>query len=159
MLDEGGEIGLHLINTDGRTNLIFPMEEMNLLQSYLETPINGVTSCGSTIGLNLQYIEGYGVPNAELKAFLMPLHLSLDIHYVRKFGEEEGYQKLREDLLNELDLKEFATILVHSEWFVNSVGGHGLINLPLTLLRINMMNRIYDRFLSDFENKGKFRII
>lgn len=46
ILDEGWEIGLHLINTDGRPNLIHPMEELNLLQSHLEAPIYGVTYCG-----------------------------------------------------------------------------------------------------------------
>ena len=168
LLDEGWEIGLHLINTDCRPSLIFPMEEMTLLQSHLETTINGVTYCGSTIGwkgedtwntmdgLNLQYMEGYGNPKADLKTFVMPLHLSLDIHYVRKFGEEEGYNNLREDLLHELNVNDCATVLVHPEWFVRSVGGHGLIKIPLTLLRIKMMNKIYDRFLRDFKNKVKF---
>ena len=107
--------------------------------------------------LNLQYIEGHGILNVELKTFMMPAHLSLDIYYVRKFGEKEGYHKFKEDLTQELDLHKYATVLVHHpEWFVRSVGGHGLIYIPLTIMRIKMMNKIYSKFIREFINKAKF---
>jgi hypothetical protein len=86
----------------------------------------------------------------------MPTHLSFDIHYVRKFGEEEGYRRFKEDLMKELERNKVATVLVHPEWFVRSVGGKGLTKIPLTLLRIKMMNRVYEKFLSEFEGKLRF---
>ena len=107
LVKEGWKIGLHLIHTDGRANFMTPKEELDLLFSHLEAPIYGVTPCGSTIGwkgektwnvmeyLNLQYLEGYGVPETELTTFVMPAHLSLDLYYVRKFGEKEGYNKFK----------------------------------------------------------------
>jgi len=39
---------------------------------------------------------------------------------------------------------------------VRSVGGHGLMKIPLTLLRKKMMNEIYDRFLCEFKDKVEF---
>ncbi|MGY0287414.1 MAG: hypothetical protein ACUX7D_01410 [Candidatus Methanodesulfokora washburnensis] len=166
--DDGWEIGLHLINTVGSPDLPSPEEELKVLRR-LNAPIYGVTPCGKTIGfrgevtwrvmdsLGLDYMEGYGKPDFPVRTFVMPTHLSFDIHYVRKFGEEEGYRRFKEDLLKELERNKVATVLVHPEWFVRSVGGKGLTKIPLTLLRIKMMNRVYERFLSDFRDKIKFK--
>jgi hypothetical protein len=164
---EGWEIGLHLINTDG-TRSISPKDELEKLKRLTEVPIHGVTPCGSTIGwkgrdtwkimdsLGLEYMEGYGIPNFKVNTFVIPTHLSLDIYYVRKFGEKEGYQKFKEDLLLRLRDKQFGTVLVHPEWFVRSLGSRGLKKLILTLLRKRMMNNVYNKFLSEFREKIKF---
>lgn len=166
--DEGWEIGLHLINTINDSKLLSPETELNLLKKLVAVPIYGVTPCGSTIGfrgdvtwrvlssLGLKYIEGYGMPNFKVDTFVFPTHFSLDIHYVRKFGEKEGYEKFKEELLQRLKQDGIATVLVHPEWFVRSVGGSGLMKIPLTLLRKKMMNKIYDRFLCEFKRKTKF---
>lgn len=164
--DEGWEIGLHLINTVRSPGLPPPEKELELLRRVSE--IHGVTPCGKTIGfkgeitwkvmdsLGLDYMEGYGMPEIPVRTFVMPTHLSLDIHYVRKFGEKEGYAKFKEDILKQLE-KGVATVLVHPEWFVRSVGGSGLMKIPLTLLRIKMMNRVYEEFLLEFKDKVKFK--
>jgi len=76
--------------------------------------------------LGLKYMEGYGMPDFKVDTFVFPTHLSLDIHYVRNFGEKEGYQKFKEDLLQQLSQNGIATVLVHPEgckkcskpWFV-----------------------------------------
>ena len=86
----------------------------------------------------------------------MPTHLSFDIYYVRKFGEKEGYQRFKKDLLCKLEEDGLATVLVHPEWFVRTVGGHGLMKIPLTLLRKKMMNKIYGIFLGEFKGKVEF---
>jgi len=88
---------------------------------------------------------------------LFPTHLPLDIYYVRKFGEKEGYQKFKEDLLQQLSQNGIATVLVHPEGFVRSVQSHGLLKIPLTLLRKGMMKNVYDRFLCEFEDKVGFK--
>jgi len=168
LLKEGWEIGLHLINTDGRPNLKSPQEELDILKKYIETPIHGVTYCGSTIGwrgqttwrvmdhLNLKYMQGYGTPETQTTTPVIPTHLSLDINYVQNFGEEKGYSKFREDLLRDLELNQCATVLTHPEWFVRTVGSHGLMKIPLTLLRKQMLNKTYDRFLHDFNEQVEF---
>jgi len=168
LLEEGWEVGLHLINTDDRPSLTSPQEEVDILKRYLETPIHGVTPCGSTIGwkgettwrvmdrLNLLYIEGYGDHDIELATHVMPNHLSLDIHYVRKYGEELGYEKFKDDLLNDLNTQGYATVLTHPEWFVRTVGGSGLMKIPLTVLRKKMMNKVYEKFLNDFRGDVEF---
>jgi len=73
-----------------------------------------VTSCGKTIGfkgevtwrvmdsLGLNNMEGYGKPEFEAKTFVMLTHLGFDIYYVRRFGEDEGYRKFKEDLMKQL---------------------------------------------------------
>jgi peptidoglycan/xylan/chitin deacetylase (PgdA/CDA1 family) len=167
--DENWEIGLHLINTINDSGLPSPECELERLKKLLGIPIYGVTPCGSTIGfkgdatwkvmdsLGLKYMEGYGTPDFEVNTFVFPTHLSLDIHYVRNFGEKEGYQKFKVDLLQQLKQDEIATVLVHPEWFVRSVGGSGLMKIPLTLIRKKMMDKIYDRFLCEFKWKVEFR--
>ena len=167
--DEGWEIGLHLINTINDSRLISPEDELNLLKKLLDVPIYGVTPCGSTIGfkgdvtwrimcsLGLKYMEGYGMPDFKVDTFVFPTHLSLDIHYVRNFGEKEGYQKFKEDLLQQVSQNGIATVLVHPEGFVRSVQSHGLLKIPLTLLRKGMMNKVYERFLCEFKDKVEFK--
>ena len=82
---------------------------------------------------------------------MFPTHLPLDIYYVRKFGEKEGYQKFKEDLLQQLSQNGIATVLVHPEGFVRTVQSHDLLEIPLTLLRKGMMKNVYDRFLCEFK--------
>lgn len=167
--DEGWEIGLHLINTIGTPDLMSPEDELKLLRKLLDVPIYGVTPCGSTLGfkgdvtwrimdsLGLKYMEGYGLPEFKVNTFVFPTHLPLDIHYVRNFGEGKGYQKFREDLLQRLNQNRIATVLIHPEWFVRSVQGHGLMKIPLTLLRRGIMDKVYDKFLSEFNNQVEFK--
>ena len=70
--------------------------------------------------------------------------------------EKEGYRRFKKDLLCKLEKDGLATVLVHPEWFVRTVGGHGLMKIPFTLLRKKMMNKIYDRFLCQFKGKVEF---
>ena len=131
--------------------------------------VYGVIPCGSTIGfkgdvtwrimdsLGLKYMEGYGMPEFKVNCFVFPTHLSLDIHYVRNFGEKEGYQKFKEDLLQQLSQNGIATVLVHPEGFVRSVQSHGLLKIPLTLLRKGMMKSVYENFLCEFRDKVGFK--
>ncbi|MEM2570081.1 MAG: hypothetical protein QXT67_09135 [Candidatus Bathyarchaeia archaeon] len=165
---EGWEIGLHLINTVNDPSLISPSEELKILREIVGTNVHGVTPCGKTIGfkgditwmvmdsLGLEYMEGYGSPNFNVKTFIIPTHLSFDIYYVRNYGEENGYRKFKEDLMRKLDNKGVATVLTHPEWFVRSVGGRGLIKIPLTILGVKMMNKVYEKFLSEFKDKVLF---
>lgn len=167
--DEGWEIGLHLINTINDSGLLSPEGELRLLKKLLDVPIYGVTPCGSTIGfkgdvtwrimcsLGLKYMEGYGMPDFKVDTFVFPTHLSLDIHYVRSFGEKEGYQKFKEDLLQQLKRDGIATVLVHPEGFVRTVGGSGLMKIPLTLMRKKMINKVYDKLLCEFKGKIEFK--
>jgi len=167
--DEGWEIGLHPINTINDSQLLFSEGELKLLKKLLGVPIYGVTPCGSTIGfrgdvtwrvmdsLGLKYMEGYGMPDFKVDTFVFPTHLSLDIHYVRNFGEKEGYQKFKEDLLQQLSQNGIATVLVHPEGFVRSVQNHGLMKIPLTLLRKGMMKSVYENFLCEFRDKVGFK--
>jgi len=97
------------------------------------------------------------MPSFKVNSFVVPTHLSLDIHYVRNFGEKEGYQKFKTYLLHRLEQNELATVLVHPEWFVRTVQGHGFMKVPLTLLRKGLMNKVYDRFLCEFKAKTKFK--
>ena len=167
--DEGWEIGLHLINTINDSGLLSPEGELKLLKKLLDVPIYGVTPCGSTIGfkgdvtwrimcsLGLKYMEGYGMPDFKVDTFVFPTHLSLDIHYVRNFGEKEGYQKFKEDLLQQLSQNGIATVLVHPEGFIRSVQSHGLMKIPLTLLRKGMMNKVYETFLFELKASVEFK--
>ena len=167
--DEGWEIGLHPINTINDSQLLFSEGELKLLKKLLGVPIYGVTPCGSTIGfrgdvtwrvmdsLGLKYMEGYGMPDFKVDTFVFPTHLSLDIHYVRNFGEKEGYQKFKVDLLQQLSQNGIATVLVHPEGFVRSVQNHGLMKIPLTLLRKGMMKSVYENFLFEFRDKVGFK--
>ena len=168
IVGEGWEIALHLINTIDDSRLSSSRNELERLKELLDVPVYGVTPCGTTIGfkgeitwrvmdaLNLDYMEGYGVPEINVETFVFPTHLSFDIYYVRSFGEKEGYRRFVNDLMHKLKEEELATVLVHPEWFVRTVGGHGLIKIPLTLLRKKMMNQVYEKFLSDFKNKVEF---
>jgi hypothetical protein len=169
LADEGWEIGLHLINTVNDSGLLSPQGELKLLRELLGVPIYGVTPCGSTFGfkgdvtwrimdyLGLKYMEGYGIPEFKANSFVFPTHLPLDIYYVRKFGVNEGYQKFRQDLLQRLESEGLATVLVHPEGFLRSVQSHGLAKIFLTLLRKGIMNKLYDRFLREFQNKVRFQ--
>ncbi len=169
ILDSGWEIGLHLINTIGDPKLPPPKSELEVLKNFLGDSIYGVTPCGSTIGfkgdttwramdsLGLKYMEGYGLPRFAVNTFVMPTHLSLDIHYVRNFGEVKGYERFKKALLEMLEKNSVAMVLTHPEWFVRSVGGSGLIKIPLTLLGKKMMNKVYDTFLQEFKDKVKFK--
>lgn len=128
-----------------------------------------MTPCGSTIGfkgdvtwrimgsLGLDYMEGHGMPDFKVDTFVFPTHLSFDIHYVRNFGEKEGYRRFKEDLLHRLQRDGLATVLVHPEGFVRTVQGHGLMKIPLTLLRKGMMNKVYEEFLCEFKDKVGFK--
>lgn len=165
IVDDGWEVALHLINTIGDSRLPSHRGELELLKKLVDIPIYGVTPCGKTIGfkgdttwrtmdsIGLDYMEGYGVPDFKVGTFVMPTHLSFDIYYVRNFGEKEGYRRFKKDLLCKLEENDLATVLVHPEWFVRSVGGSGLMKVPLTLLRKKMMNKIYGTFLCEFEGK------
>lgn len=169
IVDRGWETGLHLINTINDSRLPSPRGELELLKKLVGVPVYGVTPCGTTIGfkgdvtwrtmdsLGLEYMEGYGVPDFSVKTLVMPTHLSFDIHYVRNFGEEQGYRRFRRDLLHKLGEDELATVLVHPEWFVRSVGGRGLMKIPLTLLRKKMMNKVYEKFLCEIKRKVEFK--
>jgi len=169
LADEAWEIGLHLINTANDSGLMSPEGELKLLRELLDVPIYGVTPCGSTIGfkgdvtwrvmdsLGLKYMEGYGMPNFKVNTFVFPTHLPFDIHYVRNLGEEEGYRKFREDLLQRLKQYEIATVLVHPEGFIRSVQSRGLVKIFLTLLRKGMMNKVYERFLCEFKDEFGFK--
>ena len=169
IVDDGWEVGLHLINTVGDPKLPSPKGELELLKKLVGAPIYGVTPCGKTIGfkgdvtwktmdsLGLEYMEGYGLPKFSVNTFVMPTHLSFDIYYVRNFGEREGYLRFKKDLLQKLEKDGLATVLTHPEWFVRSVGGRGLMKIPLTLFRKKMMNGVYDRFLHEFKHKVEFK--
>jgi hypothetical protein len=168
IVNDGWEVALHLINTIGDSSLPSPEGELGFLKKLVGVPVYGVTPCGKTIGfkgdvtwrtmdsLGLDYMEGYGVPNFRSYTSVLPTHLSFDIYYVRNFGEKEGYRRFKKDLLRKLENDGLATVLVHPEWFVRSVGGHGLIKIPLTMLRRKMMNKIYDKFLCEFKGKVEF---
>ena len=168
IVDNGWEIGLHLINTVNDPEMPPPRSELERLQGLIDTPIHGVTPCGKTIGfrgdatwrtmdsLGLTYMEGYGAPGVDVDTFIMPTHLSFDIYYVGKFGEREGYRRFKGDLLHTLEEDELANVLVHPEWFVRSVGVRGLKRILLTLLRRQMMNKVYEKFLREFKVKVEF---
>ena len=97
------------------------------------------------------------MPDFKVDTFVFPTHLPLDIHYIRNFGEKKGYQKFKEDLLQRLEREGIATVLVHPEGFVRSVQSRGLLKIPLTLLRKGMMNKVYEKFLSEFKDKVEFK--
>jgi hypothetical protein len=166
---DGWEIGLHLINTVNDSGFLSPEEELKRLKELLDVPIYGVTPCGTTFGfkgdvtwrimdsLGLKYMEGYGMPEFKVNCFVFPTHLPLDIYYVRNFGEKEGYVRFKEELLRRLESVGLATVLVHPEGFVRSVQGGSLMKISLTLLRKGMMNKVYDKFLCEFQNKVKLK--
>jgi len=166
LVEDGWEVGLHLINTVGSPELPSPREELERLRRVSE--INGVTPCGKTIGfkgevtwrvmdsLDLRYMEGYGEPSIPVRTFVMPTHLSLDIYYVRRFGEKKGYSMFKVDLLKRLGEKGVATVLVHPEWFVRSVGGKGVTKLALTILGVKKLNEVYRTFLVEFKDQVRF---
>ena len=106
--------------------------------------------------LNLSYLEGYGDPDIELATNIMPNHFSLDIQYVRKYWEELGYKKFKDDLPNYLNTQGYAMVLTYPEWFVRSVGGSGFMKIPLTLLRKKMMNTVYEKSLHEYIDEVKF---
>jgi hypothetical protein len=106
--------------------------------------------------LGLDYMEGYGMPDLKVDTFVFPTHLSFDIFYVRNFGEKEGCQRFKEDVLHRLKRDGLATVLVHPEGFIRTVQSHGLMKIPLTLLRKKMVNKVYDRFLCEFRGKVEF---
>jgi len=83
--------------------------------------------------------------------------LSLDISYVRNFGEKEGYRMFKGDLLHRLGQNGIATVLVHPEGFVRSVQSSGLLKILLTLLRKGMMKSVYENFLCEFGDRVEFK--
>lgn len=99
--------------------------------------------------LGLKYMEGYGMPDFKADTLVFLTHLSFDIYYVRNFGEEDLLHRLKQDGL--------ATVLVHPEGFVRTVQSHGLMKIPLTLLRKGMMNKVYDKFLCECKGKVEFK--
>jgi len=167
--DRDWEVGLHLINTVNDASFVSPSYELERLKTLVNTEIHGVTPCGSTIGfrgditweimdsLGLDYMQAGKKPGVKTKSFAFPPHLSFDIHYVRNFGEREGYQRFRADLWHKLEQDRQATVLVHPEWFVRTVLSHGLMKIPLTLLRKGLMNRVYDEFVGEFKSKVEFK--
>jgi len=169
IVKRGWEIGLHLINTTNDSRLAAPADELKKLRELVSSQIHGVTPCGSTIGfrgditwrtmdsLGLDYMEGYEMPEFKVNSFVFPTHLSFDIHYVRNFGEREGYRKFKEDLLHKLEHAELATVLVHPEWFVRTVQGSGILKIPLTLMRKGLMSKVYNRFLGEFKGTIEFK--
>ena len=171
-LEDGGwEIGLHLINTINTSDLPSPNDELRFLRD-IGLNIQGVTPCGQTIGwkgevtwktmdsLGLQYMEGYGYPNFEVKTFVMPTHLTLDHAYVKKFGETKGYKFFTHDLDAVLQEKGQATILSHPEWFVRSLGydsKHRTVirfsKVTFKILKKRLMSNVYNQFLADYSKK------
>ncbi|MFB0523767.1 MAG: hypothetical protein ACETV1_08450 [Candidatus Bathyarchaeia archaeon] len=166
--DGDWEVGLHLINTVNDSRMMSSVDELERLKNLLGIEIHGVTPCGSTIGfkgevtwktmdsLGMKYMEGYGKPNFETRTFVFPTHLSLDIRYVREFGEREGYRRFKEELQRMRDQNKVATVLVHPEWFVRSVQGSSMMKIPLTLLGKGLMNKVYDKFLQECKTKVEF---
>ena len=106
----------------------------------------------STFFIRADIIKSKKDASVLARAFVMP-YLSLDINYVRNYGERGGYILFKEDLQNQFDMNGLATVLVHPEWFVRSVGGSGLRKIPLTIFRKQMMNKIYDKFLFDYKKR------
>jgi len=163
--DEGWEIALHLINTINTSKYPSASEELDILRSF-GFKVYGVSPCGKTIGfkgektwrvmdtLGLDYMCGYNTPIKELRTFIMPNHLSFDIHYIRKYGETNGYKRFIEDLDSQILQKGYVTVLVHPEWFVRSVGKqvdslfmYRMYKILYTLLKKNLMTRVYEKFL------------
>jgi len=168
IVNEGWEIGLHLINTINDPKRPSPENELNFLRKRV-TGINGVTPCGSTIGfvgdvswvtmdsLGLKYMAGYGSPNYQVKTFVMPTSLNFDLYYVRNFGAKEGYERFKKDLKKEINKSELVTVLVHPLYFVFSVGTHGhFMKYIMTILRKRLMNEVYEDFIFDFKPRTKF---
>lgn len=171
--DMGWEIGLHLINTINTPELPPPKDELQFLRD-IGLNIHGVTPCGKTIGwkgevtwkimdsLGLQYMEGYGSPNYETRTFVMPTHLSFDIYYVRKFGENKGYRVFTQDLDKTLKEKGYATILCHPEWFVRNMGyytkNRTVVRISKVIFKIlnkRFMSNVYKQFLADYNQKTR----
>ncbi|MBS7656940.1 MAG: hypothetical protein QXI71_03445 [Candidatus Bathyarchaeia archaeon] len=172
--DKGWEIGLHLTNTINTSEFPSPKDELRFLRN-IGLNIQGVTPCGQTIGwkgevtwktmdsLGLQYMEGYGIPDFETKTFVMPTHLTLDHGYVKKFGENKGYQLFTQDLDVILQQRGHATVLSHPEWFVRSLGYNSkhrtvirLTRVIFTALSKRLMSNVYNQFLTDYNEKTKF---
>ena len=59
--------------------------------------------------------------------------------------------------MQQLSQNGIAMVLEHPEGFVRSVQSHGLLKIPLMLLRKGMINKVYDIFLYEFKNKVKFK--
>ena len=171
--DKGWEIGLHLINTTNTPELSSPQAELQFLRD-ISLNIQGVTPCGKTIGfkgdvtwkimdsLGLQYMEGKDYPNFKTKTFVMPTHLTFDHAYVKKFGENKGYQVFTQDLDKMLLERGQATILSHPEWFVRSLGydskNKTVIRLSKVIFKIlnkRLMSNVYSQFLSDYSKKTR----
>ena len=171
--DRGWEIGLHLINTINTSEIPPAKDELQFLRD-ISLNIQGVTPCGQTIGwkgevtwktmdsLGLEYMEGYGSPNYESKTFVMPTHITFDHAYVKKFGENRGYQLFTQDLDAVLNEKGQATVLSHPEWFVRSLGYDSkhktvirLSKLIFKLLNKRFMSKVYNQFLTDYSQKTR----
>jgi len=166
----GWEIGLHLRNTIDRPDIPSPEEELKFLRENVNVKVHGVTPCGAVIGhkgditwrtmdsLSLDYMEAYGSPPVGVKTYVVPTHLSFDIYYIRRFGEDLGYQQFKKDLTRILKDQKIATVLTHPAWFTRSVGMAfnnvwkiRMSKLLLSLTGKRKMGRVYDRFLSDFK--------
>ncbi len=55
------------------------------------------------------------------------------------------YNRFLSEFRNKVEFRKYIDM-----WFVCSVVGKGLIEIPLTLMRKKRMNRIYDKSLSEF---------
>ncbi|PLJ76901.1 hypothetical protein [Infirmifilum sp. SLHALR2] len=166
----GWEIGLHLDNTDGRESLPPPEWELSVLREH-GLVVNGVTPHGAVIGWNnppvnwlvmdrlgLRYMEGYGDPPSTVKTLVINTHLSLDLHYIKRYGVEKGYRFFKSDLERRLNVDGYASVLTHPEWFVRSVGVQGsgvyakAAKLAMTLLGLRKLTRVYELFLSEYSS-------
>jgi len=169
--DLGWEIGLHLDNTDGRESLPPPEVELNILREK-GIVVHGATPHGSVIGWNnpqrnwlvldnlrLKYIEGYGEPPPWVKTPVVKTHLSLDIYYIRRYGEKVGYKLFKKDLENRLRSDGYVSVLTHPEWFVRSVGVDGsgtyarIMRLIMTVVGVRKLTRVYEIFLSEYHDQ------
>ncbi len=178
---DGWEVGLHLVNTDGRKgtyhrneerSFIRPEDELQNLKHLLDVPIYGVTPCGSTIGwsgettwrildaLNLEYIEGYGKPIDNLNSFVFLGHLTMK-DYIIKFREDKGLREFNLALDNRLDECCLSSVLSHPIWFVKPVGPRRTFLEKMEkwinqVLGLNLLCSPYHRFLDFYRGKVRF---
>lgn len=178
---DGWEVGLHLVNTDGRNgtyyrngerSFIRPEDELQSLRRRLDVPIYGVTPCGSTIGwsgettwrildaLNLEYIEGYGKPIDNLNSFVFQGHLTMK-DYIIKYGEKRGFHRFLTAIDLSLTESSLTSVLSHPIWFVKPVGPRRTFTEKLGkwinhALGLKLLCGAYDRFLEYYRGKVKF---
>ncbi len=180
MEDEGWEIGLHLDNTVDEEKA---GRELNELLSY-GFNVKGATPHGGIYGfsgertwrvldsLRLSYVQGYGKPPEWMKTKVLPAHITLD-WYIRDFGDEKGYQIFRRELDTRLSSGS-TIVMTHADYFTFSVGFTGTMKprrgglkvramkaigrlsiLIGTILRVRILDNIYERFLQDYKNRAE----